>query len=92
MAAFFAPNYIPARFHDRAGTRPMTKEERGIEALGRGCEVADLPEDLHVRFSYASIRAVHDYVLGLSQGDLFRLEDGTVSDAPTCMSQYGLCE
>ena len=41
--------------------------------------------------TYASIRAVHDYVLQTDQHDLFAHE-GELTDVPTCMSRYGLCE
>jgi 3'-phosphoadenosine 5'-phosphosulfate sulfotransferase (PAPS reductase)/FAD synthetase len=47
--------------------------------------------DLKTGATYPSIRAVHDYVLQPDQGDLFAHE-GELTDVPTCMSQYGLCE
>ncbi len=42
--------------------------------------------------TYASITAVHDYLMKPEQDDLFASEDGDLDDVPTCMSQYGLCE
>jgi len=43
-------------------------------------------------YTYATIQAVHDYLLNPDQADMFADEEGDLADVPTCMSQYGLCE